>query len=224
MFVRMWMTADVVTVPPETPILEAQEIMKRYGVRRLPVVNKRGKLVGIVTKSDIQEASPSSATTLSIWELNYLLARTTVEQVMVKVEDLITVSPDDPIERAALLMRKHKVGGLPVVDGGHLVGIITESDIFEVLLKLLGVHQKGTRLTLELEDRPGALAEALDVLREHDVNVRSIVTCDECRTTPDTGVFVIKIDSYDWRQIVKDLKDKKIKVLDARHVNSAEEE
>ncbi len=223
MFVRMWMTADAVTVPPETPILEAQEIMKRYGVRRLPVVNKRGRLVGIVTKSDIQGASPSSATTLSIWELNYLLARTTVEQIMVKAEDLITVSPNDPIERAALLMHKHKVGGLPVVDGGHLVGIITESDIFEVFLKLLGIHQKGTRLTLELEDRPGALSEALNVLREHDVNVRSIVTCDECRTTPDTGVFVIKIDSYDWRQIVKDLKDKKIKVLDARHVSAEEE-
>lgn len=223
MFVRMWMTTDVITVPPETPILEAQDVMKKHGVRRLPVVNKRGKLLGIVTQSDILEASPSSATTLSIWELNYLLARTTVEQIMVKADDLITVSPDDPIERAALLMRKHKVGGLPVVDGGHLVGIITESDIFEVLLKLLGVHQQGTRLTLELEDRPGALAEALDVLRVHDVNVRSIVTCDECRTTPDTGVFVIKIDSYDWRQIVKDLKDKKIKVLDARHVSAEEE-
>ncbi|MCX8103634.1 MAG: CBS domain-containing protein [Candidatus Bipolaricaulota bacterium] len=221
MFVRMWMTTDVITVSPETPILEAQEIMKQHGVRRLPVVNKRGKLLGIVTKSDILEASPSDATTLSVWELNYLLARTTVEQIMVKAEDLITVSPADPIERAALLMRKHKVGGLPVVEGSHLVGIITESDIFEVLLKLLGVHQKGTRLTLELEDRPGALAEALEVIRDHDVNVRSIVTCDECRTTPDTGVFVIKIDSYDWRGIVKDLKDRKIKVLDAQHMNSS---
>lgn len=223
MFVRMWMTTDVITVPPETPILEAQEIMKKHGVRRLPVVNKRGKLLGIVTKSDILEASPSDATTLSIWELNYLLARTTVEQIMVKAEDLITVSPNDPIERAALLMRKHKVGGLPVVEGSHLVGIITESDIFEVLLKLLGVHQRGTRLTIELEDRPGALAEALEVIRDHEVNVRSIVTCDECRTTPDTGVFVIKIDSYDWRGIVKDLKDRKIKVLDAQHVNSSGE-
>lgn len=221
MFVRMWMTTDVVTVTPETPILEAQDIMRKRGVRRLPVVNKRGKLLGIVTKSDILEASPSDATTLSIWELNYLLARTTVEQIMVKAEDLITVSPNDPIERAALLMRKHKVGGLPVVEGNQLAGIITESDIFEVLLKLLGVHQKGTRLTLELEDRPGALAEALDILRKHEVNVRSIVTCDECRMTPDTGVFVIKIDSYDWRGIVKDLKDHKIKVLDAQHMNSS---
>ncbi len=224
MFVRMWMTTDVITVPPETPIFEARELMKKHEVRRLPVVNKRGKLMGIVTKSDIQEASPSDATTLSVWELNYLLARTTVEQIMVKAEDLITVSPDDPIERAASLMRKHKVGGLPVVEGGHLVGIITESDIFEVLLKLLGVHQKGTRLTLELEDRPGALAEVLEVIRDHDVNVRSIVTCDECRTTPDTGIFVIKIDSYDWRSIVKDLKDRKIKVLDARHMNGTEKE
>ncbi len=223
MFVRMWMTTDVVTVRPETPIMEAQDIMKKHGVRRLPVVDKQGRLVGIVTKSDILEASPSDATTLSIWELNYLLARTTVEQIMVKAEDLITVSPNDPIERAALLMRQHKVGGLPVVEGSQLVGIITESDIFEVLLKLLGVHQRGTRLTLELEDRPGALAEALEVIRDHDVNVRSIVTCDECRTTPDTGVFVIKIDSYDWRQIVKDLKDRKIKVLDARHMNNPKE-
>jgi acetoin utilization protein AcuB len=93
MFVRMWMTPDVITVPPETPILEAQDIMKKHGVRRLPVVNKRGKLVGIVTKSDILEAGPSDATTLSVWELNYLLARTTVEQIMVKADDLITVSP-----------------------------------------------------------------------------------------------------------------------------------
>lgn len=224
MFVRMWMTTDVVTVAPETPILEAQDIMKKHNVRRLPVVTKRGKLIGIITKSDIQEAGPSDATTLSIWELNYLLARTTVEQIMIKAEDLITVGPNDPIERAALLMRKHKVGGLPVVDGNHLVGIITESNIFEVLLGLLGVHQKGTRLTIELEDRPGALAEVLDVLREHDANVRSIVTCNECRTTPDSGVFVIKIDSYDWRRIVKDLKDKKIKVLDAQHMNGTKRE
>lgn len=222
MFVRMWMTTDVITVPPETPILEAQGVMKKHSVRRLPVVNKRGKLLGIVTQSDILEASPSSATTLSIWELNYLLARTTVEQIMVKADDLITVSPNDPIEHAALLMRKHKVGGLPVVEGNHLVGIITESDIFEVLLKLLGVHQKGTRLTLELEDRPGALAEALEVLREHEANVLSIVTCEECRTKPDHAVVVLKIDSYDWRKIVKDLKEKKINVLDAQNTNGWE--
>ncbi|MCS6903643.1 MAG: CBS and ACT domain-containing protein [Candidatus Bipolaricaulota bacterium] len=222
MFVRMWMTTDLVTVPPETPILEAQDVMKRHSVRRLPVVNKRGKLLGIVTKSDIQEAGPSDATTLSIWELNYLLARTTVEQIMVKAEDLITVSPDDPIERAAMLMRKHKVGGLPVVEGTQLVGIITESDIFKILLELMGVYKKGSRITLELEDRPGALADALEVLREHEANVLSIVTCEECRTAPHRAVVVLKIDAYDWRKIVKDLKEKKITVLDAQNTNGWE--
>jgi hypothetical protein len=88
----------------------------------------------------------------------------------------------------------------------------------------LGSIRRATRLTVELEDRPGALAEVLEVIRDHDANVRSIVTCDECRTTPDTGVFVIKIDSYDWRPIVKDLKERKIKVLDARHVESTKGE
>ncbi len=222
MFVRMWMTTELVTVLPETPILEAQDVMKQQNVRRLPVVNKRGKLVGIVTQGDIQEAGPSDATTLSIWELNYLLARTTVGQIMTKAENLVTVSPNDSIERAALLMRKHKVGGLPVIDGSQLVGIITESDIFKILLELLGVYKKGTRLTVELEDRPGALAEVLDVLREHDANVLSIITCEECRTTPDHAVVVLKIDTYDWRKIVKELKDKKIKVLDAQNTNGWE--
>lgn len=219
MFVRMWMTADVVTVPPETPILETREVMKKHSVRRLPIANKRGKLLGIVTHGDIQEAGPSDATTLSIWELNYLLARTTVQEIMTRAEQLITVGPNDPIERAALLMRKHKVGGLPVVEGSQLKGIITESDVFEILLELLGVHHKGTRLTVELEDRPGALAEVLNILRDHDANVLSLVTCEECRTTPDHAVIVLKIDTYDWRKIVKELKDKKIKVLDAQNVN-----
>ncbi|MBI3661097.1 CBS domain-containing protein [Candidatus Acetothermia bacterium] len=217
MFVRMWMTTKIITVPPETPILDAREVMRKNNIRRLPVVNKKGKLVGIVTQGDIQEAGPSDATTLSIWELNYLLARTTVEQIMTKSNDLLTVSPDDPIEQAALLMRKHRISGLPVLDDKEkLVGIITESDVFEVLLELMGMRKGGTRLTVELENEPGALSEALDVVKQHEVNVFSVVTCEECRTTRDRGVVVLRLASNDWRPIVKDLKDKEIKVLDAR--------
>jgi len=206
----------VVTVPPDLPIMEARDVMKQHMVRRLPVV-KDEKLVGIVTQGDIQEAGPSGATSLSIWELNYLLARITVEEIMTPVDELVTVSPDEPIEQAAYLMRKNKVGGLPVVeDTDKLVGIITESDIFDIFIELLGVRRDGTRLTLELEDRPGALLEALEVLKAHDANVLSIVTCEECRTSEDQNVVVLRIDLYDWRPIVKDLKDKGIKVLDAR--------
>jgi acetoin utilization protein AcuB len=215
MFVRMWMTQDVITVEPETAIMEARDIMKQHMVRRLPVI-KNGKLVGIVTQGDIQEAGPSGATSLSIWELNYLLARIKVEEVMTPIEELITVSPDEMIEQAALLMRKNKVSGLPVVEGDKPVGIITESDIFDVLIELMGVKLGGTRITLELEDRPGALLEALEVLKAHDANVLSIVTCEECRTQEDQNVVVIRIDLYDWRPIVKELKDKGIQVLDSR--------
>jgi acetoin utilization protein AcuB len=212
----MWMTTKLITVTPETPILDAREMMKKENIRRMPVVNKRGKLVGMVTQGDIQEAGPSDATTLSIWELNYLLARTTVEQIMTKANDLITVRPDDPIEQAALLMRKHRISGLPVLDGGKLIGILTESDVFEVLLELMGMRKGGTRLTVELENEPGALSQVLDVIKEHGVNVFSVVTCEECRTTRDRGVVVLRLATSEWRSIVKELKDQNIKVLDAR--------
>ncbi len=216
MFVRMWMTTDVVTVAPETPIMEAQNLMKEKGIRRLPVVDKRGRLVGIITQGDIQEASPSDATSLSIWELNYLLARTRVAEVMTKREELLSISPDEPIEQAASLMRQHKVGGLPVLKGEKLVGIITESDLFDAMSKLLGIDRGGTRLTLELEDEPGALAAVLNVIKQHQSNVLSVVTCEECRSSAERGVVVIRIADYDFREIVHDLHQHGITVLDAR--------
>jgi len=220
MFVRMWMSTDVVTVEADTPILEARDVMKQRNVRRLPVL-KHGKLVGIVTQGDIQEAGPSDATSLSIWELNYLLARTKVADIMTKEDDLITVTPDDPVEQVALLMRERKVGGLPVVEGHKLVGIITESDIFAVLLSVMGVRKGGSRITLALEDAPGKLAEVLDVVKRHDANVLSLVTCEDCRRGLEDAqgltVVVVRLENYDFRKIVKDLKDSGIRVLDAQN-------
>ena len=216
MFVRMWMTDDVISAASDTPIMEARDMMKQHMIRRLPVVDD-GRLVGIASQGDIQEAGPSGATSLSIWELNYLLARITVGEVMTPVEELVAVSPDDTIEKAAMLMRKHRIGGLPVVEGeDKLVGVITESDIFDVLIEALGIDRDGTRLTLELEDRPGTLAEALDILKGHDANVLSIISCDECRNREDHDVIVLRIDHFDWRGIVKDLKDHGITVLDSQ--------
>lgn len=215
MFVRMWMTQEIVSVPPDMPILEARDVMKQHLVRRVPVLDG-DKLVGIVTQGDVQEAGPSGATSLSIWELNYLLARITVEEVMTPANKLITVSPDEAIEHAALLMREHRVAGLPVVQDDQLVGIITESDIFDILIETTGARREGTRLTLELENRPGTLLEALSEIKAHEANVLSILTCEECRRVEDHDVIVLRIDLYDWRQLVKDLKDKGIKVLDAR--------
>lgn len=220
MFVRMWMTTDVITVEADTPILEARDVMKQHNVRRLPVVDK-GKLVGITTQGDIQEAGPSDATSLSIWELNYLLARTKVADIMSQSDELISVSPDDPIEQVALLMRERKVGGLPVLEGDELVGIITESDIFAVLLSVMGVRKGGSRLTLALEDEPGKLADVLQVIKQHEANVLSLVTCEKCQQgledAEGMSVVAIRMENYDFRKIVHDLKEAGIRVLDAQN-------
>jgi CBS domain-containing protein len=128
-----WMTTNVITIPPDTPVSVAHHKMKEYGVRRLPVM-ERDRLIGLVTVGDIREASPSDATTLSIWELNYLWAQLTVERVMSR--NIVTLKPDDTIFDAAQLMLDHKVSGLPVLDDhDRLVGILTESDIFKMLVR-----------------------------------------------------------------------------------------
>lgn len=134
LIVRNWMTADPVTVTPKTTLPDAHDLMKRRRIRRLPVVDG-GELVGIVTLGDVREASPSDATTLSIYELNYLLSRLTVEKIMTK--NPLFVTPTTPIREAAGMMLLHKVSGLPVVENNNLVGIITESDIFRVVVKNL---------------------------------------------------------------------------------------
>lgn len=131
--VREWMSSPVESIRPETPISDAHQMMKEKSIRRLPVVDKHGKLVGIITKGDVREASPSDATTLSIWELNYLWAKLTAEKVM--TSNPYTISPDDPIIDAAEIMLDKKVSGVPVVENGKLVGIITESDVFRMLVK-----------------------------------------------------------------------------------------
>lgn len=129
--VKDWMTPDPITVGPSTTLPEANRLMKECGIRRLPVVGN-GRLVGIVTLGDVREASPSSATSLSIYELNYLLSRLTVGEIMTR--DPIAIASETSIEAAARLMFEHKIGGLPVVDGTRVVGIITESDIFRLLV------------------------------------------------------------------------------------------
>jgi len=131
--VREWMTTPVISVLPSTPISAAHQLMKEHGIRRLPVV-EGSRVVGIITLGDVREASPSDATTLSIWELNYLWAQLTVEKVMTR--SVYTVKPEDLLIDAAEIMLDKKISGIPVVDDrGHLVGIITESDVFRMLVE-----------------------------------------------------------------------------------------
>ncbi|MBN1967348.1 MAG: CBS domain-containing protein [Anaerolineae bacterium] len=129
------MTADVITITPDTAVPDAHNLMRKHGIRRLPVAQD-GQLVGIVSMTDIMEAKPSDATHLDVWELNYLLSRLPVSEIM--TTDLYTVRTDSTLLEAAQLMYEHKVGGIPVVDTGRrLAGIVTESDIFRVLIDWL---------------------------------------------------------------------------------------
>lgn len=133
--VREWMTPDPIAIDEKTPLPEAHQMMKRRRIRRLPVVDKAGRLVGIITRGDVREASPSNATSLSIYEIHYLISQLTVDHIMTRNPK--TVTPDTPIKDAARLMLDHKISGLPVVEGDKLVGIITESDIFRGLIDRL---------------------------------------------------------------------------------------
>ncbi len=160
MLVREWMSGAPRTVNSKTPVMEAMQMLRDGGFRRLPVV-EGDRLIGIVTDRDLKDATPSKATTLSIYELNYLLTKLTVREVMTK--EVLSVHPDDPVERAALLMEEHKISGLPVVGDEGLVGIITISDILEAFVTVLGLREGGCRVTVRLPDEPGALSRVADV-------------------------------------------------------------
>jgi acetoin utilization protein AcuB len=150
------MSKPIITVAPDMPIVDTLNMFKREHIRRAPVV-KDGKLVGIVSDKDLLNASPSPVSTLSIWEMNYLLSKITVSQVM--SANVMTVTTDTPIEQAARVMADNKIGGLPVMDDGKVVGIITETDLFKIFLELMGAREMGVRATVLIEEKPGMLAK-----------------------------------------------------------------
>lgn len=164
MLVKKRMTKNPITVKPDLPIAEALEWMRREKVRHFPVVDKKGKLVGIVARDDLLYASPSPVTALSVWEVTYLMSQVTVKEMM--TEEVITTTEDTPLEEAARLMHDNKIGSLPVMRDGTVVGIITETDLFEAFLELFGGHQKGVRLTVLAPYYKGSLADIATKITE----------------------------------------------------------
>ena len=156
MLVHERMSRHPLTIKPDTRVDAALKRMREEKVRRFPVLDDRGKLVGIVSDKDLLYAAPSPATSLSIHELHYLYSRITVDQVMTR--KVITVDENDPLEEAARIMIDNKVGGLPVMRDGDLVGLITETDIFKTFMEMMGARDQGVRLTLLCPDQPGKLA------------------------------------------------------------------
>lgn len=202
MFVKNRMTPNPYTVSYNAPVTELMELMHEKNLKRVPVVDG-DKVVGIATNHDLAKVTPNQATTLSVWEINYLLAKMPVSKAMNK--NVITVSPDDFVEQAAVLMRKNRISTLAVVEEGNkLVGIVTESDIFDAFIDLLGVMNKGTRLTLTVHDQPGVLAKASQIITDHGANIVRMVAYEKGDGITD---LVFKIDVLETEEIVKALNE-----------------
>ncbi len=163
MLVEQRMSRPVIAIHPDMPIHDARNLFNQEQIRRAPVV-KNGKLIGIVSDQDLLNATPSDATSLNRWELNYLLSKLTVKEIMTK--KVITIDEDTPIEQAARIMADEKIGGLPVMRDGKVAGMITETDLFKVFLELMGAREAGVRVTALVEDHPGILEQITNAIAE----------------------------------------------------------
>jgi acetoin utilization protein AcuB len=203
-FLRERVQRKVITIRPEASFYEANTLIREKGIRHLPVVDADQKLVGLVTDRDLRAAGPSQASDLSIHELHYVLQKMKVSAFMMPREKLITVSPDVVIEEAVQLMHHHKVGCLPIVEGDQLYGIITETDILAHFVDIFGLRQKGTRLTVALEDKPGSMIGILQVFKDHNINIISIVA--PSFVADGKRLLVLRIEGEMHEDIVRELE------------------
>lgn len=214
MLVNERMSHPVITVHPDLSILEALKKMQEEHVRRFPVVDKRGQLVGIVSERDLLHASPSDATSLSIWEVNYLVSKITVEKVMTR--EVITITEDTPLEDAARIMADHKIGGLPIVRDGEVLGIITETDLFKIFLELLGAREPGIRLTVLVPNVAGELAKLTQVIYEAGGNILALGTF--LGESSENREFTIKVAGVTKSALVSAIEPWVERILDVREL------
>ena len=214
MSVKDFMTKELVVVDPQTKIFDAVDLMKKYEIHRLPVV-ENNSLIVLITEGTIQAAMPSQATSLSVFEINYLLNKTTVNDVMIR--DVQTIAPNDLLEDAIYLMRKKNIGVLPVVDmRENLVGIITNNDIFDAFLKITGYTDGGTRIQLRIEkDQRGVLAEVCQVLSSHGYNIATVVVN---RNETET-IIEFQISTQEVKELKEFLEAEGYTVLEAMLTN-----
>jgi acetoin utilization protein AcuB len=211
MLVHERMSRPVIPAHPDTTVPEAIDLMRREKIRRAPVIHD-GRLVGIVSERDLTHASASSSTTLSVWELNYLLSKITVGQVMTK--NVITVGEDTPIEEAARIMADNKIGGMPVVRDGHVVGMITETNLFKVFLELMGAREKGVRVTALVPEQVGQLALLTQAIARAGGNIIALGTF--AGEDPSNSLVVCKIAGLDPEMVRELIGPAVLQVIDIR--------
>ena len=214
--VQNWMTTDVVSVGPDTSLLKVGKLMKDHHIRRIPVVDENGQVIGIISDRDVRDASPSKATTLDMYEMHYLLAELKAKNIMTAKP--ITVKPTDTVEQAALIMLDNKVGGLPVVDdSGKLVGIISDHDVFKALVDITGARMGGLQFAIELPDQPGTARPLFDLLRAHNARLLSVLTVSNADGNRQLFIRVRDLENTKAEQELMDGVGKLGKVLYCQH-------
>jgi acetoin utilization protein AcuB len=207
MYVKNRMTTNLVVVDPNQTISEVLDLMQENNIHRVPVVSNN-KLVGLVTQGVVLKNSPSNASSLSIHEMNYLLSKTKISDIMIK--NVTTIEPDDLLEKAADVMQSHDIGCLPVVeDDNVLVGIITTNDILQSFADLLGYNRKGTRIVLEFnEDKPGIMEGLTHVFTQENINLTHITAHSNGKVE-----FVMRCDNTDHKYLEALLSKNGYKIL-----------
>ncbi|RJQ47037.1 MAG: CBS domain-containing protein [Nitrospiraceae bacterium] len=203
MFVSDWMTKKVITVSPDDSVTDAIKLMKEKGIKHLPVL-KDDKLKGIVSDRDIREFSPSKATTLDVYEMHYLVAKTKVRDIM--KSKVITTTPDTPVEEAAMVMHDKEIGCLPVMESSKLAGIISDMDIYRVLIDITGVRHGGHRLYMTIEDRPGSIKDVADIIRKHGFGLQSVLTSYEGVKAGHRDIVIRTKGTGDFRNLRAELE------------------
>ena len=212
MLVRERMSRHPITIAPDASLPDALEVMRREKVRRLPVLDKQGKLVGIVLEKDLLYASPSPATSLSVHELNYLVAKIKVKDLM--STNVITCVEDTPIEEAARMMVDNHISGLPVMRNDMLVGMITESDLFKIFLELLGARAWGLRVTVKIGEGRGVLARLTQDLSARGANIVALGTF--WGDDPTNREIAFKVQGIERGELDAILADLDAEVVDIR--------
>lgn len=212
MLVGNRMSKPVYTISPETSLDDALSIMEKEHVRRLPVVDRDGSLVGIVTEQDLIKASPSEATLLDKWEIKSLMSTLPVEKVMTR--QMITLTEDVLLEEAARIMADKKVSGLPVVSGNKVVGMLTESDIFKVFLEMMGARQSGIRLSFLIANKPGQLAKLSHAVSEIGGDIITMGTFTGSQS--GIGEMMMKVSGVSMDVLKEAIAPFIVEILDAR--------
>ncbi len=206
MLIRDWMAKDVLTIDENTSVMRATRIMKEKIVRRLPVLS-HGKLIGLITDRDLKDASPSKSTSLDIHEMYYLLSEMKVKEVM--TPNPICMLDTDTLEKAAVIMLMNKISGLPIVsDSGHLVGLVSESDVLQAFIDSTGIQDGTVQYVFDLPDAPGSVTKLVELLRQHDTRIRSILTSFEQAKEGVKRVSIrVSIDEDKIEELTKVLSD-----------------